>query len=87
MNDDAGRPSLGSPDKAMTPGELREALQLTQPTFYRYQSLGKLERFELRPRIGVRRYSRKLVQEYLDGQPSSRTWGAIVERKRAGGTR
>lgn len=51
---------------AMTPADLCAALQMKMPTFYRYQALGKFERFELVPRIGPRRYSRKLVQAYLD---------------------
>jgi hypothetical protein len=58
--------------RAMTPDELRDLLQLKPSTFYKYQSLGKFERFELRPRIGPHRYSRKLVQQYLDGEPPSR---------------
>ena len=58
-------------DTAMTPQDLRDALRLTQSTFYKYQSIGKFERFELRPRIGPHRYSRKLVQAYLDGASGS----------------
>jgi len=75
MSDDAvsvpPATALASDDRAMTPHELRAALRLSTSTFYHYQSAGKLERFELRPRIGPRRYSRKLVQRYLDGEPGS----------------
>lgn len=53
-------------DQAMTPQELQAALQLSRSTFYRYQALGKFDRFELVPRIGPHRYSRKAVQAYLD---------------------
>jgi hypothetical protein len=71
------------PARALTPDELRDALQLKQSTFYKHQSLGRFERFELRPRIGPRRYSRKLVQQYLDGEPSSRSWAPpVVDRLR-----
>jgi hypothetical protein len=60
-------------DNAMTGAELCAALRLAMSTFYQYQSLGRFERFELVPRIGPRRYSRKLVKAYLDGEPSTRT--------------
>jgi len=66
---------------AMTPQELRAALQLAESTFYKYQAIGKFERFELRPRIGPHRYSRKLVQAYLNGESSSRF--APVSRRSA----
>jgi len=67
---------------AMTPHELRAKLRLALSTFYQYQSLGRFERFELVPRIGPRRYSRKLVQAYLDGEPSSRAWAKPAFGKR-----
>ena len=63
--------------RAMTPAELRDALQLTQATFYRYQAKGAFVRFELEPRIGPHRYSRKLVQAHIDGE---RTWGPVLKR-------
>lgn len=53
-------------DTAMTPAELRTALRLAVSTFFKYQAMGKFERWELTPRIGPRRYSRKAVQAYLD---------------------
>ena len=53
-------------DRALTPEELRAKLQLTKSTFYHYQAAGRFERFELVPRIGPRRYSPRLVQQYLD---------------------
>jgi hypothetical protein len=84
------RPTLTPPrveaadrDTAMTPRELRDALRLAESTFYAYQAAGKFDRFELKPRIGPRRYSRKLVQQYLDGEPSARGWAAPVRSKPA----
>jgi predicted site-specific integrase-resolvase len=53
-------------DQAMTPRELCAALQIALSTFYNYQAAGRYERFELVPRIGPRRYSRRLVRQYLD---------------------
>lgn len=53
-------------ETAMTPMELCAALQLSRSTFYRYQAIGKFDRFELVPRLGPHRYSRKAVQAYLD---------------------
>lgn len=50
----------------MTPQELCAALRLKMSAFYKYQASGRFERFELAPRIGPRRYSRKLVQAYLN---------------------
>ena len=67
--------------RAMTADELRQALQMTPSTFYRHQSLGKFERFELRPRIGLRRYSRKLVTAYLNGDYTGR--GFTTPRKQS----
>lgn len=55
-------------EDAMLPPELCAKLRLAKGTFYNYQAAGKFERFELRPRIGPRRYSRKLVRLYLDGE-------------------
>lgn len=53
-------------DRAMTWRELAHALQLSQSQFYRYLAAGRFDRFELVPRIGPRRFSRKAVREYLD---------------------
>jgi hypothetical protein len=74
-------PPLGDDARALTPDELRDALQLKPSTFYKHQSLGQFERFELRPRIGPRRYSRKLVQAYLDGERSERGWAQPAGRR------
>lgn len=57
-------------DSAMTPAELRAALRVAVSTFFKYQAMGKFEAWELTPRIGPRRYSRKAVQAYLDGEPA-----------------
>jgi len=71
-------------ESAMTPHELRAKLRLAASTFYHYQSLGRYERWELVPRIGPRRYSRKLVQQYLDREPTSRGWAQPAPLKRVG---
>jgi hypothetical protein len=59
---------MGTPldDSAMTPKEVAAALRMGLTTFYRYQAQGRFTAFELVPRIGDRRYSRKAVQAYLD---------------------
>jgi hypothetical protein len=54
----------------MTPAELCQALQLKRSTFFKQQALGRFAKFELKPRIGPHRYSRKLVQQYLDREPA-----------------
>jgi hypothetical protein len=53
-------------DYPMKSRELREALGMTQITFWRHQAAGEFRRFELLPRIGHPKYNRKLVQAYLD---------------------
>jgi len=54
---------------AMTSLEFRQLLGLTYPTFARHSAAGDYDRFELKPRIGAPRYSRRLVEQYLDGEP------------------
>ena len=53
----------------MTAKELREALGLTAPTYWRHACRGEYDRFECKPRIGHPRYSRQLVEQYLRGDP------------------
>jgi hypothetical protein len=77
MNDEAAAISDAN---AMTPQELCTKLRLAMSTFYHHQSLGRYERFEVVPRIGPRRYSRKLVQAYLDGELSPRARPTMVGR-------
>ena len=60
-------------DRALTPKEFAEKLQMALSTFYRYQAQGKFAQFELVPRFGDRRYSRKAVQAYLDRDTPFRT--------------
>jgi hypothetical protein len=66
---------MSPPDAAMTPAELRAALQLGVSTFFKYQARGQFDRWELVPRIGPRRYSRKAVQAYLDRDEPVRIFG------------
>lgn len=68
-------------ETALTGDELRQKLRMNQHTFYRYQSLGKFERFQLRPQIGSRLYSRKLVQAYLDREDTRETRSGGVNPK------
>jgi predicted DNA-binding transcriptional regulator AlpA len=56
------------PDEiAMCREELCARLRISRATFYRLEKAGKLDRFECKPRLGPRRYSRKLVQAFVDG--------------------
>lgn len=55
-------------DRAITPQEFADKLQIKLATFYKHRAAGRFDRFELVPRIGPARYSRKLVAEYLDRQ-------------------
>jgi hypothetical protein len=74
---------MSAPDQAMTPAELRAALQLAVSTFFKYQAMGKFEQWELTPRIGPRRYSRKAVQAYLDRDEAPAQPGRVFSRRRA----
>lgn len=61
------RVAIPTSAKAMTPGELMRELGVSRTTFCRYQREGKLKRFLLPRAIGVKKYSRRLVDAYLDG--------------------
>lgn len=54
---------------AMTSLEFRQLLGITYPTYARHAAAGDYDRFELKPRIGQPRYSRALVEQYLNGEP------------------
>jgi len=73
---------MSAPDQAMTPAELRAALQLAVSTFFKYQAMGKFDQWELIPRIGPRRYSRKAVQAYLDRDVPVQAPARLFSRKR-----
>jgi hypothetical protein len=45
-------------------------LRLGRTAYFEYQRLGLLDQFQLRPAIGPPRYSRKVVQAYLDREPA-----------------
>jgi hypothetical protein len=67
-----GRPPkipVADRELVMTAREFREALRLTPQTYWRHAAAGEFERFELKPRIGHVRYSRRLVDQYLNGDP------------------
>jgi hypothetical protein len=70
---DAGVVVSSAPhEDALTADELRQKLRIDNAnTFFKHQSAGKFERFQLRPQLGRQRlYSRKLVQAYLDREPT-----------------
>lgn len=52
---------------ALSPGELRRALNLKEAIFYRLQKEGRFRRFLLPRAIGAKRYSGRLVDRYLNG--------------------
>jgi hypothetical protein len=52
---------------ALGPRELQQALNITPATFYKWHRLGKFKRFEIKRAIGIKKYSGRLVQAYLDG--------------------
>ena len=54
---------------AMNSLEFRKLLGVSYPTYARHAAAGDYERFELKPRIGQVRYSRALVEQYLNGDP------------------
>lgn len=56
-------------DVVMTAKEFREALRVSPQTYWRHAKAGAYERFELKPRIGLPRFSRRLVEQYLNGDP------------------
>jgi hypothetical protein len=64
-------PKIPVPERAvvMTAKELRTALRQAPSTFARHAAAGEFDRFELKPRIGWPRYSRRLVEQYLNGEP------------------
>lgn len=54
--------------KALDAVELRRALNLSERTFFRYRKAGKFDRFLLPRAIGRKKYSGRLVQQYLEGK-------------------
>ncbi len=46
--------------------------------FYQLLLAGKFDRFELKPTIGRRAWSRTLVQRYLDGEAGSSRFGRLT---------
>lgn len=64
---------VGDPLPArLTSRDLMRIFEIKPSQFYNLQAQGKFDRFELRPTIGRRAWSGKLVQKFLDGEPSSR---------------
>ena len=78
-------PKVSPADRAevMTAKEVRTALRVSAATFARHSAAGDYTRFECKPRIGLPRYSRRLVEDYLAGQPVYDTAVFGAKRKRA----
>lgn len=53
------------------PEHLQAIFQIGPSRFYALVKAGRFDRFELRPRIGRRAWSGKLLQRYLDQEGSS----------------
>lgn len=52
----------------MTPGDLRLRLGMSRASFHRYQKRGDFRKFEVRQPIGLLKYSRRLVDLFVDGE-------------------
>lgn len=68
-------PALGLRElpSRMLPQDMMRAFHVKQARFYALVQQGKFDRFELRPRIGRRAWSGRLVQEYFDQIASIRS--------------
>lgn len=51
--------------------DLMRIFQIQRTQFYRLVKAGKFDRFEIRPRIGRRAWSGKLIERYLNGESGS----------------
>ena len=54
--------------EAMAPADMIRRLDVSPATFYRYQMLGQFRHLLLSRPCGIRRYSRALVEQWLQGQ-------------------
>lgn len=52
-------------DAPLTPGELMARLNMSAPTFYRYQRAGQFKHLELLRPVGMKRYSSVELAKYL----------------------
>ncbi len=52
----------------LTNRELRQALRISEATFYRRLKAGELRRFALTRPVGAARWSGELVEKYLAGE-------------------
>jgi len=52
----------------LSPAELMRVLGFTRSAFYRLHKQGQFKRFEIKRAIGLKKYSGRLVQAYLDAR-------------------
>lgn len=68
---DSARPTsavpTGRPD-LLTPGDLRVILGLKHSVFHQHQKRGAFKHLEVKRPIGLRRYSRALVEQFVAGE-------------------
>jgi len=52
----------------LSPADLMRVLGFTRSAFYRLHKQGQFKRFEIKRAIGLKKYSGRLVQAYLDAR-------------------
>lgn len=57
--------------------DLMRIFNIRKTQFYRLLEAGKFDRFEIRPRIGRRTWSGKLVMAYLNGEAGSSRFSLV----------
>lgn len=65
----------------MSVSDMCRAFQISRPTFYRLERLGRFDAFEITPRIGARSWSGERVSGYLRGQSWTARTGRVFGRK------
>lgn len=63
--------------------DLMALLGISKTQYYRLHDKGDLERFKVRPALGVRPYSGTLVLKYLQGEELPPRWDVAPRRRRA----
>lgn len=64
--------SLPVRHEVLTPGELWALVGGSRCTFQKYQSLGMFRHLEVTRPVGLRKYSRRLIEEWLRGRSTVR---------------
>lgn len=57
----------------LTPQDMMRLFQVRSSRFYQLLAVGRFDAFELKPRIGPRRFSAKKVKAYFDGDMSGQS--------------